>query len=88
MNYIPLNIKTEYDLMNSLIKIDDLILFAKNNGISAIGITDSNMFGTQEFINSCISNNIKPIIAVPFDIDNITFTLYCVNYDGLLIYLN
>ena len=35
MNYIPLNIKTEYDLMNSLIKIDDLILHAKNNNINA-----------------------------------------------------
>ena len=28
MNYIPINIKTEYDLMNSLIKIDDLISYA------------------------------------------------------------
>ena len=29
MKYIPLNIKTEFDLMNSLIKIDELILYEK-----------------------------------------------------------
>ena len=84
MNYIPLNIKTDYDLMNSLIKIDDLILFALKNNINSLGITDSNMFGTIEFINKCKSNNIKPIIGVPFEIDNISFTLYAVNYNGLV----
>ena len=84
MNYIPLNIKTEYDLMNSLIKIDDLILFAKNNNFSSIGITDSTMFGTMEFINKCNSNNIIPIVGVLFNINNILFTLYCKNYEGLV----
>ena len=29
MNYVPFNIKTEYDLMNSLIKINDLICLLK-----------------------------------------------------------
>ena len=46
MKYIPLNIKTEYDLMNSLIKIDELILYAKNNNINTLGITDTEMFGS------------------------------------------
>ena len=48
MKYIPLNIKTDFDLMNSLIKIDELILYAKNNGYNTIGITDENMFGCYE----------------------------------------
>ena len=30
MKYIPLNVKTEYDLMNSLIRIDELISYASN----------------------------------------------------------
>ena len=33
MKYIPLNVKTEYDLMNSLIKIDELISYCKENKI-------------------------------------------------------
>ena len=56
MKYIPLNVKTEYDLMNSLIKIDELILYAKKFNISSVGITDENMFGTMEFINKCKLN--------------------------------
>ncbi len=84
MNYIPLNIKTEYDLMNSLIKIKDLVLYCKNNNINSIGITDSTMFGTMEFLNACSSNNIKPIIGTPFNVDNMSFILYCTNYDGLV----
>ena len=78
MKYIPLNIKTEYDLMNSIIKIDDLISYAKDNNIKALGKTDSNMFETLEFINSCINNDIKPIIGI--EIDNII--IYARNYDG------
>ncbi|MGM9877378.1 MAG: DNA polymerase III subunit alpha [Bacilli bacterium] len=84
MNYIPLNIKTEYDLMNSLIKIDDLVLYAKNNNISTLGITDSNLFGTMEFINKCSLNNIKPIIGIEISIDEINLLLYAKNYNGLV----
>ena len=44
MKYIPINVKTNYELLSSLIKIDDLISFLKANNINCIGITDSNMF--------------------------------------------
>ena len=84
MKYIPLNIKTEYDLMNSLIKIDELILYAKNNNINQLGITDTEMFGSYEFITKCIKNNIKPIIGTSLIIDNIEFILYAQNYNGFV----
>ena len=29
MNYIPLNIKTHYSLLSSMIKVEDLVEFAK-----------------------------------------------------------
>ncbi len=82
MKYTPLNIKTEYDLMNSLIKIDELILHAKNNGFNTLGITDRNMFGCYEFITKCNKNNIKPIIGTEIDINEIKIILYALNYDG------
>ncbi len=82
MKYIPLNIKTEYDLMNSLIKIDDLISYAKLNGYNTLGITDSNMFGTYEFINKCNLNNIKPIIGIDIFVEDINLLIYAKNYDG------
>lgn len=82
MKYIPLNIKTEYELMNSLIKIDELILFAKNNGYTALGVTDKNMFGCYEFIMKCIKNNIKPIVGIEININENDILLYAINYDG------
>ncbi|NLC48210.1 MAG: PHP domain-containing protein, partial [Tenericutes bacterium] len=82
MKYIPLNIKTEYELMNSLIKIDDLILYAKNNNINTLGITDSNMFGVIEFVSKCKKNNIKPIVGIEIIIDNKKIYLYAKNNDG------
>ncbi len=78
MKYIPLSIKTEYDLMNSLIKIDELISYAKENNINALGITDENMFGAYEFITTCKKNNIKPIVGI--EINNLL--IYARNYDG------
>ena len=51
--YIPLFNVTNYTLLSSLLKIDDLIDYTKNNNISTISITDTNMFGTMEFIKKC-----------------------------------
>jgi len=69
MNYIPLNIKTHYELLSSIIKIEDLIIFAKKYSIESLGITDSNMFGCIEFYNACKRNNIKPIIGLEIELD-------------------
>lgn len=82
MNYIPLNIKTNYELLSSLIKIEDLCFFANENSIAALGITDSNMFGCMEFINVCKKYNINPIIGVEINIDNLHMILYAKNYNG------
>ena len=84
MNYIPLNIKTEYDLMNSLIKIDDLLLYAESRDVKALGITDSSMFGTMEFITKCNLCGIKPIVGCELIIEDAYVVLYARNYDGLV----
>ena len=78
MKYIPLSIKTEYDLMNSLIKIDELISYAKENDINTLGISDTNMFGAYEFISACNKNGIKPIVGIELD----DLLIYARNYEG------
>lgn len=88
MNYIPLSVKTHYELLSSLIKIDDLISFLKKNDILSVGITDYNMFGTMELFNACKSNGIKPIVGVPFVIENLNMILYAKNYNGYVNLLN
>jgi len=74
----PLYIKTDNSLLDSLIKIDDLISFAINNNINTLTITDNSMYGCLEFYIKCKKNNIKPIIGL--EINGIV--LYAINYDG------
>lgn len=82
MNYIPLNIKTNYSMLKSLIDIPKLIMESKKLGFNALGITDENMFGVMEFYKECVNNGIKPIIGLEVKINDSTIYLYCKNYEG------
>ena len=62
--YIPLYNKTNYTLLSSLLTIYDLVNHAIKNNLDSISITDTNMYGTMEFIKKCNKNNIKPIIGL------------------------
>lgn len=84
MNYAPLGIKTDYSLLNSLIKIDDLISISLKFGFNAIGIIDNNLFSSYEFYKKCNDNNIKPIIGLDLTYNNLHIYLYAKNYSGLV----
>ena len=80
--YIPLFNVTNYTLLSSLLKIDDLIDYTKNNNISTISITDTNMFGTMEFIKKCEKNKIKPVIGLELILEEFNIVVYAKNYTG------
>ena len=80
--YIPLFNKSNYTLLSSLLKIDDIISYAKNNNISSIAISDSNMYGTMEFYKKCKNENIKPIIGLEISLDDNKLVLYAKDYIG------
>lgn len=80
--YVPLYIKTDNSLQQSLISIKDLIQFALNNGIKSLTITDNNMYGVMDFYKMCINNNIKPIIGMEIVYNDKKVVLYAKNYDG------
>ena len=82
MNYIPLSIKTNYDLLCSIIKIEDLIDFSLKNNIKTIGITDPNLFSFMEVYSLCKKNDIKPIFGLPLIINDIPFLVYARNFNG------
>ena len=88
--YIPLLNKSDYSLLSSLIKLDDLIKYAKDNNIKSLGLTDNNLYGAQEFIKLCKKNNIKPILGLELVINNKKIYLFCRNYNGYknLCYIN
>lgn len=82
MKYIPLYIKTDNSLQDSLITIPRLIEVAKQEGFSALTITDSNMYGVMDFYKACIKNNIKPIVGLELTYKDKKIVLYCKNYNG------
>ena len=85
--YTPLNVKTDYSLLSSLINIKELIKTCIKYNIKSIAITDDNMSGVMEFYRECIKNNIKPIIGLEIKISDKnnnekTILLYAKNNDG------
>jgi len=81
---VPLKVTTEYSLLKSLIKLDDLISFLSCNNISTCAICDDELFGTMEFYLKCKEHNIKPIIGLEVNIENTLIYLYATNYTGYL----
>lgn len=82
--YVPLGIKTDYSLLQSLIKIKNLINYLVENNYTTVGIIDDNMSSTMEFYNECKNNNIKPIIGLSVKYNDLDLYLYAKNYEGLL----
>ena len=85
--YIPMNIKTEYSLLDSIIKVKELVKFALDNNLKALAITDNNLYGIYEFYLECTKNNIKPIIGLEITIDDKKILLYAksnIGYKNLI----
>ena len=66
--YIPLYVKSNYSLLSSMLKIDDIINYSLNNNLECATISDNDMFSTQEFISRCNKNNLKHIISLSINI--------------------
>lgn len=62
--YTPLYVKTDYSLLSSLIKIDELVECLKKKNISSCAIVDDNLYGTMEVIHKFNKAGIKPIIGL------------------------
>ena len=71
--YVSLNVKTEYSLLSSLIRINDLVSVALENKVNVLAISDNNMYGVMDFYLKCKKNHIKPIIGldIPYKESNI-----------------
>ena len=71
MKFIHLHTHSHYSLLDGLSKIKDMVKLAKENGMTAIALTDHGaMYGAVEFYMICKKNGIKPIIGVEAYIAN------------------
>ena len=82
--FIPLKVKTDYSLMQSLITVPTLMTYLKAKDIKACGLCDNNLFGVMEFYDACVSNQITPLIGLEIDLEPYHFYVYARGYDGYL----
>lgn len=76
--YCPLYVKTDYSLLSSLIKVDDLIENLKKKNLTSCAVVDDNLYGTMEIVTKFKKNGLHPIIGL--DLKNIL--LYVKNEEG------
>lgn len=64
MPYIPLNVHSQYSILDSTISVEEIAKKSKEYGITACALTDSgNLFGIIEFYKACQSEKVKPILG-------------------------
>ena len=80
--FVPLKITSEYTLLKSMIKLEELVIFLKKNNITSCALVDENLYGCMDFYNKMKSNDIKPIIGLNIKIDNKDIYLYAKNQVG------
>lgn len=83
-----LNIHTAYDLLESSLRISDIIKKAQTEGYQALAMTDQNvLYAVPQFYDACLAANIKPIIGMTVVLSDglteIETVLLAKNDDGL-----
>ena len=62
--FVHLKTKSHYSILESSIKVDDLIDQAVQDNMPAIALTDTNnLFGAMEFTKKALEKKIKPILG-------------------------
>ncbi|MEC3882907.1 DNA polymerase III subunit alpha [Halobacillus sp. HZG1] len=75
MTFTHLNVQSGYSLMNSTIKIKDLVRSAKESGFEAVALTDQDtMSGAVSFYEECKNEGLKPIIGMKTSVVDQTFS--------------
>lgn len=75
-------VKSNYSLLSSLLTIDDIISYHKENHFSYVAICDDNMYGTMEFIKKAQAAGLFPIIGLEIYLDQYSLLAYVKNYAG------
>lgn len=66
-NFVHLHVHSDYSLLDSCAKLDDLVAKAKRLNMKALALTDhGNMFGALNFEHLCHVNGINPIVGEEF----------------------
>ncbi len=77
-------VRSSYTFFKSIIKIDDIINFALENNYENVSLVDKNvMYGTYDFYQKAIKNNLKPIVGLEIEYEKINGIIFLAkNRDG------
>lgn len=71
MGFVHLHVHSEYHLLSSVARIEQLVAAAKEDGATALALCDEQvMYGVIPFYKACLRKGIKPIIGVEFRVQN------------------
>jgi DNA polymerase-3 subunit alpha len=64
MTYIPLNVHSQYSILDSTASVTALAEKAKSYGMNALALTDEgNLYGAVDFYKACKAAGVKPILG-------------------------
>jgi DNA polymerase-3 subunit alpha len=64
-SFVHLRLHTEYSLVDSVVRVDDLVAAAAEKGMPAVAVTDqNNLFSMVKFYKAALGAGIKPLIGV------------------------
>ncbi|MDO5652125.1 MAG: DNA polymerase III subunit alpha [Moraxella sp.] len=65
MSFTHLAVRTEYAIVDSIVRIKPMVARAAELGMTSLGIADmSNLFAAVKFYKACVGAGIKPVIGV------------------------
>ncbi|KKT44371.1 MAG: polymerase III, alpha subunit protein [Parcubacteria group bacterium GW2011_GWA2_44_15] len=72
--FVHLHVHSHYSLLDGLSKIPDLVAYGKEQGATALALTDhGTMAGAVEFYKACKKEGLKPIIGVETYVAHTTY---------------
>ncbi len=68
MNYLPLNVQSGYSILQSALKIEDIIYNSYSNGLKYASCCDDNMYSLPILNAQCKKKQITPIFGINIDL--------------------
>ncbi len=74
--FAPLNTKTEYSFLDSVVKVDDYLETAHRLGYQTVGICDvGNLHAAFRFVRKAQKFNLQPIISIELNLNGGVYQL-------------
>jgi DNA polymerase-3 subunit alpha len=88
--FVHLRLHTEYSLIDSVVRVPELVDAVRAAGMPAVAVTDqSNLFAMVKFYRAALAKGVKPVIGVDLLVKEVgeraapsKITLLCMSQKG------